>query len=131
MWYATFSFFSQYDLTRVISSHPYDIKFSGHIYMTRGLPFDHVRCQVKTTIKKYTFFIQNHNSIPLYVATVKPLCYLTSMGRSPRRPCHRVTEDRRIRILTLREGGRTIPHIAKQTKIKQRTVEAVLHKWKL
>ncbi|RYG67494.1 hypothetical protein EON64_07305 [archaeon] len=39
-------------------------------------------------------------------------------------------EVKRIHILTLKERGCTISQIAHQSKVKQRTVEAVLHKWK-
>ncbi|RYG97327.1 hypothetical protein EON65_53040 [archaeon] len=43
---------------------------------------------------------------------------------------HRVSEVKRIHILTLKERGCTISQRASQTKVKQRTVEAVLHKRK-
>ncbi|RYH05132.1 hypothetical protein EON65_45575 [archaeon] len=52
------------------------------------------------------------------------------MGRTSTRRRHRVTEVKRIHILTLREGGYTIPRTTRQTKVRPRKVEAVLYKWK-
>ncbi|RYY72012.1 hypothetical protein EON63_21300 [archaeon] len=61
---------------------------------------------------------------------MKSVHYLSSMSRTSTRHYHRVGEVRRIHILTLKERGCTIPQIAHQSKVRQRTVEAVLHKWK-
>ncbi|RYH05740.1 hypothetical protein EON65_43900 [archaeon] len=51
-------------------------------------------------------------------------------SRTSTRHYHRVGEIKRIHILTLKERGCRISQIAHQTKVKQRTVEGVLHKWK-
>ncbi|RYG98968.1 hypothetical protein EON65_50805 [archaeon] len=52
------------------------------------------------------------------------------MGRTSTRHYHRVGEVKRIHILTPKERGCTISQMARQTKVKQRTVEVVLYKWK-
>ncbi|RYG93495.1 hypothetical protein EON65_58835 [archaeon] len=80
--------------------------------------------------KNTSFVCRIHNPIPLYVAKVKPVHYLSSMSRTSTRHYHRVGEVKRIHILTLKERGCTISQIAHQTIVKQRTVKALLHKWK-
>ncbi|RYH08852.1 hypothetical protein EON65_40590 [archaeon] len=44
---------------------------------------------------------------------------------------NRVTEDKRIQIIALREQGNTLTEISLKTKVRLRTVHAVLHKWNL
>jgi transposase len=44
---------------------------------------------------------------------------------------HHVGEDKRIQVIALREKGCTIRDISSKTKLKLRTVQSVLHKWKL
>ncbi|RYG93403.1 hypothetical protein EON65_58975, partial [archaeon] len=53
------------------------------------------------------------------------------MSSTPTRHYHRVTEDKRIQIFALREQGNTLKEIARKTKVRLRTVHAVLHKWSL
>ncbi|RYG63349.1 hypothetical protein EON64_16100 [archaeon] len=96
--------------------------------MTQGL--DHFRSRVKGNTNSNLFFIQNYNSIPLQVTTAKPVHYLSSMDRTSTRRRHRVTEVKRIHILTLREQGCKLSQIAQQTKVTLGAVRAVLHKWK-
>ncbi|RYH25130.1 helix-turn-helix domain-containing protein [archaeon] len=52
------------------------------------------------------------------------------MVRTSTRRRNRVTEVKRIHILTLQEQGCKLSQIAHQANVKHRTVEAVLHKWK-
>ncbi|RYG96116.1 hypothetical protein EON65_54910 [archaeon] len=73
---------------------------------------------------------RHHNSIPLYSVTSRTRHCLSHMGRPSGRHYRRVSEVKRIHILTLKEGGCTISQIAKQTNVKQETVKAVLRKWK-
>jgi transposase len=42
----------------------------------------------------------------------------------------RVSEGRRIQIITLREQQYTLREISKKTKVKEKTVQAILYKWK-
>ena len=44
---------------------------------------------------------------------------------------HRVGEDKRIQIITLRGKGCTLKDIARQTKVKLQTAHKVINKWKL
>ncbi|RYG93394.1 hypothetical protein EON65_58995, partial [archaeon] len=53
------------------------------------------------------------------------------MSPTPTRRYHRVTEDKRIQLIALREQGNTLKEIALKTKVRLKTVNAVLHKWKL
>ncbi|RYG93494.1 hypothetical protein EON65_58830, partial [archaeon] len=53
------------------------------------------------------------------------------MSSTPTRHYHRVTEDKRIQIIALREQGNTLKEISLKTKVRLRTVHAVLHKWNL
>ncbi|RYY43695.1 MAG: hypothetical protein EOO06_19325 [Chitinophagaceae bacterium] len=84
----------------------------------------------KRKYQKHGFCLPHSQSIPLYVVIVKSVHYLLSMGRTSTRHYHRVGEVKRIHILMLKERGCTISQIAHQTKVRQRTVEAVLHKRK-
>ncbi|RYG97673.1 hypothetical protein EON65_52495 [archaeon] len=52
------------------------------------------------------------------------------MGRPSRRLYLRVSEVKRIHILTLKERGCTISQMARQTKVALGAVRAVLYKWK-
>ncbi|RYY84989.1 hypothetical protein EON63_08180 [archaeon] len=76
------------------------------------------------------FVFQHHSSIPLYSVTSRTRHCLSHMGRPSRRLYLRVSEVKRVHILTLKERGCTISQIAHQANVKQETVKAVLHKWK-
>ncbi|RYH07818.1 hypothetical protein EON65_41430 [archaeon] len=52
------------------------------------------------------------------------------MAPTPIRFYHRVDEDKRIQIITLREQRCTLREIWKETKVKKDTVQTVLRKWK-
>ncbi|RYG93688.1 hypothetical protein EON65_58540 [archaeon] len=80
--------------------------------------------------KNTVFVFRHHNSIPLYSVTSRTRHCLSHMGRPSRRLYLRVSEVKRIHILTLKEGGCTISQIAHQTKVLLGAVRAVLHKWK-
>ncbi|RYH02096.1 hypothetical protein EON65_47965 [archaeon] len=49
------------------------------------------------------------------------------MSPTPTRRYHRVTEDKRIQIIALREQGNTLKETTLKTKVRLRTVHAVLH----
>ncbi|RYH20185.1 hypothetical protein EON65_24310 [archaeon] len=53
------------------------------------------------------------------------------MSSTSTRHYHRVTEDKRIQLIALRELSNTLKEIALKTKVRLRTVHAVLHKWNL
>ncbi|RYH28514.1 hypothetical protein EON65_11920 [archaeon] len=53
------------------------------------------------------------------------------MSSIPTRRYHRVTEDKRIQIIALREQSNTLKEISLKTKVRLKTVHAVLHKWNL
>ncbi|RYG95753.1 hypothetical protein EON65_55480, partial [archaeon] len=53
------------------------------------------------------------------------------MSSTPTRRYHRVTEDKRIQTIALREQGNTLKEISRKTKVKLKIVHAVLHKWNL
>ncbi|RYG95712.1 hypothetical protein EON65_55555 [archaeon] len=126
-----FTFFLHHDLTRAIPPYPYDIGLPGPYTYD---PMIAMRpCLVSSQnekIKNTVFVFRHHNSIPLYIVTSRTRHCLSHMGRTLRRLYHRAGEVKRIHILTLKERGCTISQIAHQTKVRQRTVEAVLHKWK-
>jgi transposase len=58
------------------------------------------------------------------------LQYSNNMAPTPTLKYQRIGEDKRIQIIVLRESGCTLKDISRQTKVKQRTVRSVLHKWK-
>ncbi|RYY84653.1 hypothetical protein EON63_08785 [archaeon] len=128
---AIFPFFLHHDLTRAIPPYPYDIGLpEPYTYdlmsAIRPCPVSSQNEMTKSTV----FVFQHHNSIPPYSVTSRTRPCLSHMARTSRRLFQRVSEVKRIHILTLKERGCRISQIAHQTKVKQRTVEAVLHKWK-
>ena len=52
------------------------------------------------------------------------------MSSTPTRHYHHIREDQRIHIIALREQGCTLKDISLKTKVKRRTVQSVLRKWK-
>lgn len=53
-----------------------------------------------------------------------------SMVKEGRRPYHRVGEDTRVRIISLRERGTSQRGISRLLKLKHSTVDAIIKKWK-
>lgn len=72
----------------------------------------------------------HHTHIISYYKRTFASSDFVTMSPTPIRTYHRIGEDKRMQIITLREQRYTLTEISKKTKVKKATVQAVLRKWK-